>query len=276
MNACMRAALARTCKVYTKYQSRWAMNRLKIGSWKSVSILTAVLALVGACAGGDRKTDAYAQEAWAYFKKMCDERSGEKIYKVFSGVKSVLIAKPLPPATEKDLFDQYWYGDPYSGGQDDRAKASAVQLIGTLESRGIAAKTPADQTGFQFVEVIEDGTTGKRYVKYAQPDPRQWAVRTEIEKPVSRFGISWEDISTPNDRKYWVAASRLRIVDLQDNTIVAERIGVLIEGGFGSTAGQRRPWLTSRGPSTTCPRVESLFYQDRYFIQKVLNPSEGN
>jgi hypothetical protein len=252
------------------------MNRLRVGSWLPACILIAVLPLVGACAGGDKKSDAYAQEAWAYFKKLCDEKSGEKIYKTFVGVKSVLLVKPLSPATEKDLFDQYWYGDPYSGGQDDRAKASAVQLIGTLESRGIAATTSADRTGFQFVELIEVGATGKRYVKFTQPDPRQWAVRTEIDKPVSRFGISWEDISTPNDRRYWVASSRLRIVDLQNNSIVAERIGVLIEGGFGSTVGQRRPWLTSRGPSTTCPKVESSFYQDRYFIQKVLNPSEGN
>ena len=56
----------------------------------------------------------YAKEAWAYFKKLCDEKSGEKIYKTYTGVKSVLVVKPLPPATEKDLYDQFWYGDPYS------------------------------------------------------------------------------------------------------------------------------------------------------------------
>lgn len=35
-----------------------------------------------------RQRDAYAKEAWAYFKKLCDEKSGEKIYKTFMGVKS--------------------------------------------------------------------------------------------------------------------------------------------------------------------------------------------
>jgi hypothetical protein len=53
----------------------------------------------------------YSREAWAYFKKLCDERAGEKIYKTYTGVKSVLVVKPLPPASDKDHFDQFWYGD---------------------------------------------------------------------------------------------------------------------------------------------------------------------
>ena len=49
-----------------------------------------------------KKRQDYAREAWAYFKKLCDEKSGQKIYKTFTGVKSVLVIKPLPPATEKE------------------------------------------------------------------------------------------------------------------------------------------------------------------------------
>ena len=60
------------------------------------------------------KRETYAREAWAYFKKLCDEKAGEKIYRTVSGVKSVLVSKPLPAATEEDLFNQFWYGDPYS------------------------------------------------------------------------------------------------------------------------------------------------------------------
>src|SRR5262245_21142999 len=41
--------------------------------------------------------DAYAREAWAYFKKKCATEAGEKIFKTFTGVKSVLVIKPLPP-----------------------------------------------------------------------------------------------------------------------------------------------------------------------------------
>jgi len=34
------------------------------------------------------KREAYAREAWAYFKKLCDEKSGEKIYILSSAQKA--------------------------------------------------------------------------------------------------------------------------------------------------------------------------------------------
>ena len=94
-----------------------------------------------------------------------------------------------------------------------------------------------------------------------------------IDSPTSQISVSWEDISTLEDRKYWVAGSRLRVVDLTDNSVVAERIGYFIEAGFGSTAGQRRPWLTSRGPNTTCPQIQNGSVEDRLFILKSFKDS---
>ena len=51
----------------------------------------------------------YEKEAWAYFKKLCAEKSGEKIYKTFTGVKSVLVVKPLPPGKVGDSSNQFWH-----------------------------------------------------------------------------------------------------------------------------------------------------------------------
>ena len=81
--------------------------------WAAVAI-AAFGYLPGKALIEQHQRDAYAKEAWAYFKKLCDEKSGEKIYKTHTGVKSVLVVKPLPPATERDLFDKFWMGDPYS------------------------------------------------------------------------------------------------------------------------------------------------------------------
>ena len=94
--------------------------------------------------------DVYAREAWAYFKKKCETESGEKIYKTYTGVKSVLVVKPLPPATEKDLFDQFWYGDPYSDdiALEDRGERAAALLIGRREF----IKNTYAQNGFNFIE----------------------------------------------------------------------------------------------------------------------------
>ncbi len=211
------------------------------------------------------KRDAYAREAWAYFKKLCDEKSGEKIYKTYTGVKSVLVVKPLPAATDKDHFDQFWYGDPYSASAtSERAEAAARRL--TLYSR----RPNGRQKGLDFVEVKDD--SGNGYTKIARPVANdKLAAKERIQAPVSRFGVAWEDISTPEDRKYWVAGSRFRVIDLTDNGIVAERIGYFIEAGFGSIGGGRRPWLASRGPNTTCPPLLGGDYSDNWFISNVFN-----
>lgn len=221
-----------------------------------------------------QKREAYAREAWAYFKKLCDEKSGEKIYKTYNGVKSVLVVKPLPPATEKDLRDQFWYGDPYSDATpwDRRADLAASVLADP------SATVSVDKTGrgYAFVESVVPGSDGA-IVKYFYRDGARKSEKEIITNATSRFGISWEDISTPDDRKYWVAGSRLRVIDLKDKSIVAERIGYLIEAGFGSTSGQRRPWLTARGigpNERSCPNAHD--YSDRWFLLRVLKPELEN
>lgn len=246
-------------------------------SWITrLGMLTLGCAL-SACAAAPASTgkpdETYVKEAWAYFKNKCDTLAGEKIYKTFTGVKSVLVVKPLPPATEKDLYDQFWMGDPYSASATSMRVENAAGVL-------VYPDAPLSMTergrGFDFVESSAlQGKSGEpTLIKYYyQPMARDY--RTEaISQSTSRFAISWEDISTPEDRRFWVAGSRLRVVDLNDNSVIAERIGYFIEAGFGSTTGGRRPWLTSRGPNTTCPSIKSSDYFDRWFILKVLNPIE--
>jgi hypothetical protein len=213
----------------------------------------------------------YSREAWAYFKKLCDEKAGEKIYKTYTGVRSLLVLKPLPPARENDLFDQFWYGDPYSNATPWDKRWMSTASILTLNSR----RPDGIQNGFEFVEVkieVHGATQFKRITR--PPSPDKVSSVEDIEKPVSRFGISWEDISSPADRAYWVAGSRLRVFDLADNSVVAERVGFFIEAGFGSKAGGRRPWLTSRGPHTTCPPLVGGPYSDQWFLTSVFKQGQ--
>jgi len=217
------------------------------------------------------QADAFAKEAWAYYRKLCAERSGEKIYKPQSGVKSVLIVKPLPPGADEDNFNQYWYGDPYSASATHMRVKNAA---GTLVYPDAPVSPTKSGKGLDFVEAYEshvNGSDRKLIQYYFEPSARDYKTR-QIEHSTSRFGLYWEDISTPNDRRYWVAASRLSIIDLTDRTLVAERIGFLIEPGFGSRSGHRRPWLSAQGPRTTCPPVHSRDFNDRFFVLKVLNP----
>ena len=247
----------------------WTANR----AWKKAVGALAVIALFGFLPARQwlevREREAYARQAWAYFKKKCTENAGEKILKKFAGVKSVLITKQLPPATEKDLYDQFWYGDPYTLALEgkDRTQIVAGRLIMSLRLK----KDPTrDERGFHFVEV-KSGDGFERLFPLREPP---FIHKEAVASPASRFGVAWEDISTPEDRRHWVAASRLRVTDLSDNSLVAERTGYLIEAGFGSTGSGRRPWLTARGPSTTCPPLLNGAFEDRWFIFKALRPSE--
>ena len=232
------------------------------------SIVVAVFGYLPTKAGIEqRQRKAYAKEAWAYFHRLCSENSGEKIYKTIEGVKSVLVIKPLTPAKVGDEYDQFWYGDPYSASPTEtRAKSAAGKLV--LPHAPVAM----DKLGkaFDFVEsYVDDGTSERRLVRIVYlPEIRDYKEQS-ANKVMSRFGISWEDISTPADRHYWVAGSRLSVIDLKDNSVIAERIGYYIESGFGSTNGGARPWLTSKGPPTTCPYSHD--WSDRWFLVKVFS-----
>lgn len=219
-----------------------------------------------------REREAYAKAAWAHFKRLCDEKSGEKIYKTFTGVNSVLVIRPLPAATDADLSNQHWLGDPYSNATPgDRARSAALKLASPRDP------VTYDEVGrgFDAVESVLPEANGEArgIVRYHYPNVERH-VEQAVESPISRFGVSWEDISRSEDRKYWVAGSRLRVVDLSNNSVVAERIGYLIESGFGMRAGARIPWLSSRGRNTTCPSIRNGSFEDRWFVLKVLNPAQ--
>ncbi len=247
--------------------------------------LRRVLAVLAACAllpaceatpSSNAKPDEdYVKAAWAYFKHKCDTEAGEKIYKTFTDVKSVLVVKPLPPATEKDLYDQFWMGDPYSASaHSQRGKYEAAILTSSSAPVSFGQKG----RGFEFVESVVNEEK-KEFVKYyyRPDDVRGEQIQQDIKQPNSRFAIYWEDISSLESRKFWVAGSRLRVIDLLDNSVVAERIGFLIEPGFGSTAGQRRPWQAARGigqNGNSCPATHD--WSDRWFVLRVLKPAEEN
>lgn len=51
---------------------------------------------------------------------------------------------------------------------------------------------------------------------------------TPIKQISSRYGVTWEDISSKEDRDHWVAGGKCQIIDLQTNKVVAEVIGYVM------------------------------------------------
>jgi hypothetical protein len=102
-----------------------------------------------------------------------------------------------------------------------------------------------------------------------------------------RYGVTYDDISTHQERTHWIAGSSLKVIDLQTKEIMGERIGYMVDWAQGSRAGQRSPWLFAADnacpsflrnfkilKSGTGPAFPSQMYQTLDFVEKVLKPAK--
>ena len=103
--------------------------------------------------------------------------------------------------------------------------------------------------------------------------------------PLPRYGVTWDDISTREEREYWIAGSSLKVIDLQTNKLIAERVGYMVDWAQGSKAGNRSPWLFAA--DTACPSFRFIpnaprvspdshwqIGQTYRFVSKVLKPKQ--
>jgi hypothetical protein len=108
-------------------------------------------------------------------------------------------------------------------------------------------------------------------------------VKGPVAPSPARYGVTWDDISTKEDRDVWIAGSRLRVVDTQTGEVLGERVGYMIDRGQGAREGDRSPWLLAArdacpafGRDYKVPVPPSAFYQlyqTLDFVEKVLRPN---
>jgi hypothetical protein len=96
-----------------------------------------------------------------------------------------------------------------------------------------------------------------------------------------RYGVTYDDISTREERDYWIAGSSLKVIDLPTNEVMAERIGYMMDRGQGDRGGGRSPWLFAK--NNACPQFPAApdghvvqANQTRDFVVKTLKPSLEN
>lgn len=204
----------------------------------------------------------------AQFTKRCTEDARISIKRVVEDVDGIFLLKPRNVATSVELQDQFWMGDPY-GYSSFEAKHPYIFL--SYASRGRFAfveypnSGPNDSAGYLPIVRLEGFEIDKN-------GDYQQHKKTYVSRRQSRYGFDWEDISTPEDRKLWIAGGRSRIVDLETNEIIAERIGFLIDPSQGGRVGGNS-WLYSN--ESSCPKLSDDFVKNREFIYQVLRPSQG-
>ena len=228
------------------------------------------------------KADEFKQRydiAKARFDEHC-KTAGEKIYRTVDNVESVLLAKRRPDRS--NLSNQYAMDDPY--GDDSPGEAYAYSMLsGRDPNDGHLIVRARQGFGYPFaVMVNKDGMTYTHYRQAAEGEQgnSDGFIVTPYEGPLPRYSISYEDLSTREDRDHWVAGSRLMVTDTKTNEIIAERIGWMFDAGLGSTAGGRSPWAFAA--YNACPafpkphgQYVSQLHQARNFVEKVLKPSRG-
>lgn len=270
---------------------------------KKLSIyVLALTVLLSACttiaaSQGNANRNERLKVAEAMFQERC-KASGEKIYKTVDGVEGIFLMKIRP---EKSNFaDQFALDDPYGNDLGGNAYIQSF-LRGFFEANGHRAEVPKPNSplhmAYSYIEAVDPGDS-KRYrytgsikevvhtssimmggdgkTKFKTKDFVLDRIPAAGQPP--RYGVTYDDISTREEREYWIAGSSLKIVDLQTNEVIAERIGYMMDRGQGNTSAGRSPWLVAA--NSACPSFSSMYgaraqlLQTQNFVEKVLKPNK--
>lgn len=276
------------------------------------SALLVSIALAACAQTPPAREDAKVRLAKAetMFQERC-KKSGEFIYRTADNVEGIFLMKLRPDRINRE--HQFAMDDPYGSDSGGEAYLKSFFLEAHLFANRYAGATLADHIrinygGYRYVEAI-DPKDGERYrytgaVKaVGRKDVSAPNVQANMKRDSSydlniyafvldkapasgsppRYGVTYDDISTREEREYWIAGSSLRVIDLQTNEVIAERIGYMMDRGQGNDSGGRAPWLMAA--SNACPLFTdgkpsnqglpgfSLQHgQTRTFVVKVLKP----
>jgi len=226
------------------------------------------------------------------FERRCAS-AGERIVEQVQDVDGFLLMKLRPRAV--NYGEQYRLDDPYG---DDLGGEGYIQSFLSAHfdlddayrhlAIGRAKLAKRRQAGYEFVEAV-DPKDGRRYrhtgfveqpgiknPKYSKNYYRVVLVSTLAAGERPRYGVTFDDISTRQDRDFWIAGSSLKVIDLQENRVIAERIGYMYDPGQGDATSGRSPWLLAAAHACpafpgTQPHVHRLG-QTAKFVEKVLVP----
>ncbi len=234
------------------------------------------------------ESKAKLDAAMALFAERC-KKAGEKITHTVENVDGVVWMRWREKRTS--LSDQFRLDDPY--GRDCSDEDCIARLLRVTEG---AALNPEEarrhKIGYQFVET-RDPQDGLLYRYTARIDqgwnpeaierhkretggpPPLYSYRFKIDRQRvdslgSRYGITWDDVSTREDRDHWIAGGMLRLIELQTSEVIAFRTGYIIDTGQGDTTGFRDPWGWAWSYGPRCPPV---FERSWNFVTKVLQPT---
>jgi hypothetical protein len=267
----------------------------------STSVLPSVLAvftLLSACSTPSKGPSPQQVRALAMWQDRC-QKSGVFIHKTVENVEGVYLINVRTKYNRnqgEQPEDQFKLTDPYGSDSTEEYYFKSF-LQGFYHQEPTKNPPPSwwpPREGYGYVEAVDykDGKlkryTGridqpwlrdKRYAEWA----REFVIdRTPISKRTARYGVKFEDISTREEREHWIAGSSLKVIDLDTQEVLGERIGYLVDLGQGSRGGGAQPWTLARrnacpnfifregdekGKDASLPTGQTLI-----FVEKILKP----
>lgn len=238
---------------------------------------------------------ARLDKAEAIFKERC-KTAGERIHRTVEGVEGILLMKLRQK--DRNFANQFAMDDPY--GEDVSGDGYIVNFLLPRNDKGSLVEQAGVTKGYRYVEAVDPEDKQRyRYAGVLKEVAHTTSIlmggdgkttfkttdfvldKTPASGPAPRYGVTYDDISTREEREYWIAGSSLKVIDLQTNEVIAERIGYKIDPGQGSKAGFRSPWLEAA--NYACPafpvtpdRQPFKGYQTRNFVEKVLHIKKEN
>lgn len=272
------------------------MTRIIHSTIAALSIL--LMSCAGAQAPGRADAQQRLQKAQALFNEHC-KSSGEFIKRTVDNVEGIYLLKLRPQET--NYSNQFKLDDPYgadSGGETyiktflhGFHKPSPNYIPGDPLRYGyryVEATDPKDGRRYRYTGSIKEVTHTSSILMGGDGKTQFKRLEFTLDKtpatgPAPRYGITYDDISTQEDREYWIAGSSLKVIDLQTNEVVAERIGYMMDPGQGSDAGGRQAWLMAADyacphferyvkPIVRTPGFSQQANQTDDFTEKVLHP----
>ena len=237
--------------------------------------------------------------AEAMFAERC-KKSGEFIHRTAENVEGVFLMKLRP--NEINYGDQFKMDDPY--GRDLGGDGYILSFLnGFFEANvkrpDVPAKVVHPHVAYRYVEAL-DPKDGKRYrytgsikevthtTSVLMGGDGKTTFKTKdfvldkIPAPgaMPRYGVTYDDISTREEREHWIAGSSLKVIDLTANEVMAERIGYMMDRGQGDKGTGRSPWLFAA--DNACPEFAPRHgstaqpLQTENFVEKTLKPIREN
>ena len=213
-------------------------------------------------------------QARSLFEAHC-RSAGVQIHRAVDGVEGVLLMRRRAPATA--VYKQYAMTDPY--GDDLNGDGYALSFLWGRNGSGRVESTATSAMGYRYVVMANEDGVGYTRFELGGGTRDEGGVLPVLRSPATelpRYGITWEDLSSREDRDHWIAGSRLMAVDTATGEVIAERIGWMWDASLDTEPDARHAWTFAAAHA--CPAFPLLggqpyrIGQTRTFAEQVLRP----